>query len=465
MNEQRPVDAEQIPPSAWRTLFTVSLIGFMVSLEITVIALAFPSLRDAFPTTTESTLSWVVTAYNIGVASLLLVSGWASDRYGRKKLFLAGVLLFVAGSILAGVSWSASVLIIARLVQSVGGAMQYPAGLALVLSAFPPARRQMAVGIWGAVGALAAAVGPTIGGVLLVISSWRSVFLVNVPVATLALVAGHVWLVEGKGQAPEKVDRFSVPAASLGVAGLVLLITYGDQWGPLTAPFLATSVIAVGLLTFFVFRSRSHPQPLFDLDLFKLRSYSVATVGNLLFGAAFFGWLLTLPSFMLDTWNWSPLQVGLGLAPGPLVAMVTSPIFGRAADRIGNKPILTMAGVCGAIGMVLFVLLTTVEPNYVVGLLLPGTFIGLAAGGSFAQLVGAAMRDVPPQQFGSAGAGRQTVFQLSVALGVATALAIVGRPEAGQPALEALQRLWVFTLVLYVGQALLFGLVFPNKAD
>ena len=143
-----------------RTLYITSAAVFMVSLEITIIALAFPEIQAAFPSASEATLSWVITAYNIGVASLLLLSGWWADNAGRKKVFIIGLVAFAVGSMLAGLAWNAPVLIAARVLQSIGGAIQYPAGLALLLSAFPPERRPSAIGVWGAMGALAAALGP-----------------------------------------------------------------------------------------------------------------------------------------------------------------------------------------------------------------------------------------------------------------------------------------------------------------
>ncbi|MFT7650351.1 MAG: MFS family permease, partial [Candidatus Poriferisodalaceae bacterium] len=161
-----PGNVIEIPKAAWRTLAITSIVGFMVSLEITVISLARAEIAEAFPNSSPSTLSWVITAYNIGVASLLLPSGWTADRHGRKRLFLWGLGVFVVGSFLSGVAPSAELLIAARVLQSIGGALQFPAGLALLLTAFPIQRRQMAIGIWGAMGGLAAAVGPSLGALL-----------------------------------------------------------------------------------------------------------------------------------------------------------------------------------------------------------------------------------------------------------------------------------------------------------
>ena len=151
---------------AWITLAITAAASFMVSLEITIISLALPDIRAAFPDASESALSWIITGYNIGVASLLLISGWLADRFGRKRVFLFGLAVFALGSLMAGAANSAELVIASRIVQSIGGAAQFPAGLALLLPAFPLAKRQLAIGTWGAMGGLAAAVGPSVGALL-----------------------------------------------------------------------------------------------------------------------------------------------------------------------------------------------------------------------------------------------------------------------------------------------------------
>ena len=221
-----------IAPRAWLTLLVTSLAVFMVSIELTIIALALPDIRGAFPGASAATLSWVITAYNIGVASLLLVSGWLADRHGWKRFFLAGIGLFGLASLLAGLAPSAPILIGARALQSVGGALQYPAGLALLLSAFPPARHSTALGFYAGVGGLAAAIGPSLGAVLVDGFGWRAVFLVNVPVAVFGVVTGRRWLTGSvAAESPERVDLVSVPLASLGVAAAILALVKGRESG------------------------------------------------------------------------------------------------------------------------------------------------------------------------------------------------------------------------------------------
>ena len=316
MSDLSTATSPTIPARAWRTLGVTSIVGFMVSLEITVIALAFPDIRDAFPSASESTLSWIITAYNIGVASLLLVAGWGADRFGRKRTFLTGLAVFAVGSLGSGLAPGAELLIAARVVQAIGGALQFPAGLALLLPAFPYERRQMAIGVWGAMGGLAAALGPPVGGFLVGAFGWPSVFLVNVPIALAALVAGAAWLEEGRNpDIPSRVDLVSIPAASLGVGALILAIVQSETWGAASAETITSVAVGLGLIGLFVVRSGRHPAPLFDLDLFRLRSYWLGCVGTVAFVVGFFGFFVPFPTFLQEVWGWSTIETGLAIVP------------------------------------------------------------------------------------------------------------------------------------------------------
>jgi MFS family permease len=201
--------------------------------------------------------------------------------------------------------------------------------------------------------------------------------------------------------------------------------------------------------------------PLFDLGLFRIRSYAVANLGSLLFAAAFFGWLTFLPSFIQAEWGWSVLQTGFAIAAGPLVSAIFSGWFGSIADRVGNRPVLVFGGICGALGMAASLLFTGLDADYLTGVLLPGVFIGLAGACSFAGLVGAAVRDVPPHRYAMAGAGRTTIFQLAVALGIATAVAVIGEPATSAERLTGYRTSWTISLCLYAGMAVLFLVAYP----
>lgn len=456
-----------LPPvgrDGWRTVGIASASVFMVSMEITVISLAFPEIREQFSKASESALSWIFSAYNIGVASLLLIGGWLSERYGHKRIFLTGVSIFLLGSVVAGFAVSSEMLIGARVVQAAGGALQAPSGLALVLAAAPPARHQMAIGIWGAAGALAAAAGPTLGALLVEAFGWRAVFLINIPIIGVALVLGGRWLPDTPpSPGTDDVDLVSVPLAGVGVGALVLGIVQGETWGWASAAVIGSFALGLVLVVAFAVRSSRHPAPLFDLELYRLRSYSVANIASVFFAFAFFGWLVPLPTLIQSVWGWSVLTTGFAIAPGPLMAFFVAPPAGRIADRIGNRLILTVCGSSGAIGMGLFIINFGAEPQYLSDILLPSLFIGVAAGTGFSQLVGAAMRDVPPHQYAMGGAGRTTAFQMAIALGIAVAVAIIGRPAGPAEALAAYEDSWLVGVAAYGAVAVIVAAFYPNK--
>ena len=454
---------ERVPRSAWLTLAVVSVAVFMVAMELTIIALALPEIRSALAGATPAALSWVVNAYSIVVAALLLVSGWLADRYGRRRVFRLGLMVFAVGSVAAGASNSIGMLIAARALQAIGGSMQYPAGLALLLAAFPRERHQTAIGTWGAMGGLAAALGPTLGALLIEAFGWRAVFYVNVPVALAALLVGAHVLPESQGdRTGGRVDMIGVPLASLGVGIIILGIVQGETWGWGSASTVGAFAIGSVMIVAFAARSRRHPAPLFDLELMRIRSFVLGNLGSLFFAVGFFALLVPLPSFIQDVWGWSVIRTGLAYAVGPMVSFLVAPQAGRLADRIGNAPLLTAGSACGAAGLLWLLLTTTTEPS-LAKLLVATVLIGVSAGTGFSQLVGAALRDVPSERFAMATAGRTTFFQLSVAFSIALAFAVIGQPSSPVAELAAYKTVWVLCASGYACNLVLFGVVYPRR--
>jgi EmrB/QacA subfamily drug resistance transporter len=457
------VDIE-IPRLAWLTLAIASVAAFMVALEVTVISLALPEIQAAFSGASFSKMSWIFNAYSIGVASLLLVAGWAADLFGRKRMFLTGMAVFAVGSFGAGTAQSIGMLIAARALQSIGGAMLFPSGLALVLSVFPPARRQLAIGIWAATGGLAGAVGPSFGAFLIDAFGWRAVFLINVPVAIVAVAAGPGLLVESRAEgASRRVDVIGVPLASLGVGVLVVGIVQGRDWGWGSWRVVGALAAGAAMLALFVRRSRRHPAPLFDLSLLRVRSYRVGLIGSLLFSAGFFGSWVLLPSFIQDWWHWSVLRTGLAVMPGSLIAALLSGPIGSVVDRFGHKRVVATGGILAALGWAGFALFMDTEPRFVIGLLVPNVLLGLGMAVLFGMLVGASMRDIPPNRYGMAGAGRTTTFQLAQALGVAVGVALVGQPVTASGALSAYRTAWLASAAMLAGVAVVFLAAYPAR--
>ena len=218
------------------------------------------------------------------------------------------------------------------------------------------------------------------------------------------------------------------------------------------------------LVTFFR-RSLVHPEPLFDLGLFRIRSFAIANLGSVFFLVAFFSWIIVLPEFIQETWGWSVLQSGFAIAPGPVVSTILSVTNGRLADRIGSQRILVVGGCLGVVGLLLHIAYTGEEPSFFLGLLVPNLMMGAAAGCSFAMLVGASMSEIAPARFGMAGAGRTTVFQLSIAIGAGLAINLVGDPQDSSSAVDAMRRVWLVGVFCFVVQSVLFSFVFPKDSE
>jgi EmrB/QacA subfamily drug resistance transporter len=447
---------------AWATLWITSVSMFLVSMDVTIVSVALPGITNDFSNTSTATLSWVFTAYNVTFAALLLLAGKLGDRWGRKRAFQIGLGMFLGASILAAIAPSAGILIGARTVQAAGSALIYPASLALLLLEFPASRRSMAIGVWGGIAGLGAAIGPTLGALLVQWAGWRSVFFINIPFVLAAIIAGGVRLRESKGDNPnERFDPIAVPMAALAVGLLVLGVVQGGPWGWDDPRVLACFVGAAVLMPVFIWRSAHHPRPLLDLDLFRLRSFSAGCGAQALYIGSFFGWLVLMPSFFQTIWGWSPLAAGFALAPSPTIAGLVSPFAGRAADHIGHRGLIILGTSLSAIGTASWVVAVGPEANYARDVLPGMILLGLGGGAGFSTLTGAIMRDVPARFYSMAGAARSTIFQLGSAIGIAMAIALLGPPATA--GVSDYARTWVMGVVGAVACALIVLVAYPAE--
>ena len=247
----------------------------------------------------------------------------------------------------------------------------------------------MAIGVWGGVAGLGGAIAPTLGAVLVEAWGWRAVFFINLPFVAAALIAGWRVLPRGGERKQERFDPVAVPLAAIAVGAIVLVIVEVSDWGLLDTRILVCLAVAAVLLPWFVIRSSRHPAPLLDLDLFRLRSFTVGNIAQALFVGSSFGWLVLMPSFFHDVWGWSPLAAGFGLAPAATVGAILSPFAGRAADRIGHRELVAVGCICGAAGTLWWAVAVGDEPHYSTAIL-PGMLLaGLGITGGFATLTGA----------------------------------------------------------------------------
>src|SRR6478736_3633295 len=330
------VATTRVPPS--RVLLVASFGAFLAFLDATIVNVAFPSIRESFSDTTIGELSWVLNAYNIVFAASLILCGRLTDIVGRRRSFVAGVAVFTIASALCGIAPSVELLILARVVQAFGAAMLVPASLALVIAAFPAERRAHAIGVWGASAAVAAGVGPPIGGLLVELGGWRWAFLVNLPFGLVAVWAARHQLVESR--APGRRMMPDLVGAALLVACLALLnlgIVKGSDWGWASPQVLGSFVASAVALVLFVISSRRHRQPMLDPMLLRLRSFDLGSAATVAAGFGFYAYLLTNVLWLQYVWGYDVLRAGLALVPGAIVAALVAARLGPLAERYGYR--------------------------------------------------------------------------------------------------------------------------------
>src|SRR5262245_46812838 len=348
----------------WQVLLVTAVAVFMSFLDVTIVNIAFPDIHASFPESSLSQLSWILNAYSIVFAAALVPAGRLADRYGRRRFFFLGVLVFLAASIVCGAANSIELLIAARAVQALGGAMLVPASLGLLLPEFPLERRATATALWGATGAVAAAAGPSLGGVLVDWQGWRAVFFVNVLIGLPALLPARRLLHESREPRTHFPDAIGALVLAGGIGALALGIVQGREWGWGSPRIVGSFAAAAVLLALFLWRSARHPAPVIELSLFRVRSFSVANAGGFVFAMGFFALLLCNVLFLTGVWHYSILRAGVALTPGPLMAAITAVVGGRLSDRFGQRVVALPGSVLFGAGALLFALETGVHPSY-----------------------------------------------------------------------------------------------------
>ena len=417
---------------AWQTFAVACGAVFVVSLDATIMIAAFPALRSAFDGTTPSALSWVFNAYTIVYAALLAPAGRLADLYGRKRLFVLGLGLFTAASLVCAVAPTVDALILARAVQAVGAALLTPSSLALILAAFPTGKRAILTGLWGAVGALAAAIGPAGGAALIEATSWRMIFAINLPIG-LALM--------GFAVARLRETRAAGTGAQLDLIGIVLIIA---GVGLLTFALIQTETAAASsirvwggaaggmvCLALYIRWAWGKPAAAIDLSLFGQRTYAFVTLATFVFGVAFSILFLGSYLFLISVWGFSPATAGLAITPGPLMVIPVAILAGRWAARSGHRVPLVTGGILLAASQLVIWMVVSREPAYWT-LWFPSQLIGgVAVGLVLPALAGAAVAHLSPDRFGVGGAVNNAVRQFGAVIGTALAIVLVGEATTG----------------------------------
>lgn len=408
--------------SAKLALFVASGATFLAVLDTTVVNIAFSDLRRDFTDASLSQLTWVVTAYTVVFAALLAVAGRVADVIGRKRLFLWSTVLFTLASVLSGFANGVPMLVGARALQGVGAAGMIPSALGLVLQHTPPARRQVAVGVWGAVGSMAAAVGPSLGGLLVDVWGWRSVFLINLPIG-LAIVAVSARLAGDTPSGRRLPDPVGTLALALGIGGVVFGVTQGAEWGWGSGSVLALIVGGLVLVVAALLLSARRAEPAIELDLWRNRTFAATNASSLLFGAAMYSYLLSSLLFLNAVWGYSELKAGLAVTPGAFSAALGAIAVGRVGARSQWAAVAGGSLLFGASCAAMYLMLGT-ERQYAAVWLPIGVLGGLGIGAALTAISNAATASLEPRRFASGTGLLMTTRQIGGALGIAV-LAVI----------------------------------------
>jgi len=439
----------------WVVLGSTSLAVFAVFLDTTILFVAFPSISAQFSSASPSSLSWILNAYTIVFAALLIPFGRLADRVGRRRTFLAAAVGFTLASMLCGLAPTVGFLVGARILQAVAAAALVPSSLALVLQTFPRNKVPVAVAIWGAVGAVAGAAGPTLGALVIENLGWRWAFYINLPVGIVSFVLGRRVLPEWREPNPGRLpDAVSVGLLTAGLATAAFGIVQTNDWGWASSRFLGCELLALTLVALFVRRTWRVSNPVLDLKLFESRSFRWANASMLAFAIGFSAMFLGNVLFLTGVWHYSILRAGMAISVGPLIVAVTAPLFGKLAGRIGQRRLLIPGGIVWALSGLLLINRVTVQPDYV-GHYLPSVVLsGIGVALCLPQLSSVAVQGLPPNEFGSGSAVVQAIRNLGGTLGVAVAVALTAGLSAGD-ALDAFHRVWWVFVISGVGVSLL----------
>jgi EmrB/QacA subfamily drug resistance transporter len=413
----------------------LSLAAFMSSLDLFIVNLAFPYISRDFHGSSLDSLSWVLNGYSILFAAVLVPAGRWADRIGRRRMFVAGLVVFTLGSILSGVAPDVSLLIAARFVQAIGAGMMVPASLSLLLAAVPGHARAQAIGTWSAIGALGAALGPVIGGFLVEVS-WRWVFWINIPVGIVTVILAFRVLPESRDEtANSRPDMLGAMLVAVATGSLALALVKAPSWGWTSKDFFGLLVLALASSVGVVTRSARHDAPVIDLKLLESRSFNGAILASIAYYAGFGAFLLNMVEFLTGVWHFSAIDAGLAIAPGPLMVL---PFARLVAPRLSAK--LGGAGRVAVIGCFVNVAAQSlwlsqiqVHAAYATHLLAAQLLGGAGVGLTIPSLIGAGTASIPPARFGAGSGVLNMARQIGTVLGVAGLIAILAGLNATDP--------------------------------
>jgi EmrB/QacA subfamily drug resistance transporter len=397
----------------------------MIMLDNTVVNVALPSIqRDLGADLSE--LEWIVTGYALTFASLMLVGGKVADAYGRRLIFVVGIVVFTTASLLCGLATSSEMLIGARVLQGAGAALMNPATLSIIAATFPPRERGTAIGIWAGTSALALAIGPLVGGLITEHLDWSWIFFVNVPIGVLGIVASFLFIDESRDETHASLDLPGLATSAVGLFALTYGLIEANTYGWTSARIVGAFALAGVALASFIILERRRSDPMLPLELFRNRTYTGANLVMLLVALAMFGVFFFVSLYMQNILGYSAVQTGAAFLPMTVLIVLVAPIAGKTSDRLGSRGLMTAGMLLLTVQLVLFSRLGADSSfwNLLPALLIGG--IGMAF--TMTPSAAAATRSVPVDKAGVGSAVLNCARQVGGTMGVA----IMGAIVAGQ---------------------------------
>jgi EmrB/QacA subfamily drug resistance transporter len=424
------VQSDKVIPGAWRVFAIACIAVFMVSLDTTILYAGFNNILQSFPTSTAADLSWAMNAYSIVYAAMLIPAGGIADKYGRKKVFMLGVILFITASLACGASPSVFWLIVARIFQSIGACLLSPAALAIVFEAFPREKRMIVMGAWGAVGALAAALGPGVGSFIIDIGGWQWAFFINIPIGLFCIWQSMTTLREST-QPRDKIrlDWVGMLLLIIGIGAIAFGIVElnSAQWSK--PELIGIMLLGLVIILSYIPWAKVNSEPLFELDLFKNKTFLFSNLAGIVFSIAFSIMFFSFFFWMKNVWHYSQSLAGAAIMPGPLVVVPTAIIAGKLASKIGHRPLLITGSLTYALSGLWFMLIPDSSPDYVMewlpGLILSGISVGLV----MPSISASAVFGLPAKDYAVGSAINHAVRQIGTVIGVAITVLLLAQTK------------------------------------
>ncbi len=432
---------------AWLVLSMVISTAVLTGIGLSIMSVAFPEIRKAFPGASAAQLSWINNLFTIVSAATLVPSGVLADRLGRKKMMLIGIAIFTAGSFIGALAPSPAWIMVGRTVQALGSSAYTPAGAALLISAFPPERLATAIGVWSVTGGVSAALGPSVGGFVIDRGGWQWAFWINIPIGLIVLLIGPRVLTE---TATDRTKRMPDLAGVFMIMAGVSAITLGvvqrktdPDWGWLGAKTWLCFAVGTAILTWFILRCKRRENPLLQLDLFRIHNVRIGVAGTFVIALAWFALNWAIVQHAINQWHWTVFKAGVSTAPISLFSGLTGVLSGRVAHKYGHQRFI-LAGSLGTIATSIFLWFAMGDDPALWTAIVPGcVLLGLATGLVFPSYIATTLLDVPVERHAVGSSINFMVQRTGTTFGTALAITFI----AGSAGTRGLHETLVVTMI------------------